>query len=193
MRKAFANFSLVNSNEKKIITRYERFVWRTHCFYSKRCDENQANAKHDVKRATIILIMKLCSLIYLIRCILWPTPFIKYWTCNAYHYLGNPIVVNLAMFAATISANIGEGSIFTGNSLVNNSPYLIYFDKFKHKKHIYYLNERNRRKFFKRLNLFANLLNTIHIPTVVNWSCLMSSSVIIGYFDADLQFSLMGE
>ena len=194
MRKAFGKFSLVNSDEERVLIKYERFVWRTHCFYSKqRCNENTPNGKHDVKRAIIIFIMKLCSFTFLIRCILWPTPFIKYWTCNAYHYLGNAIFISLVMFAATMSGNIGMGLFFTGNSLVHRSPFLVYFDKFQHKKHSYYLNERNRHKFFQRLNLFAKWLNAIHIPTVISWSCLISGPVIMGYFDPDLQFSLISK
>ena len=193
MRKAFSKFSLINSNESKIITKYENFVSRTYCFYKKRCDDNQTVGNHDTKRAIIIIIIKLCASLFLIRCVLWPTPFIKYWTCNAYHYLGNALLINLAVLSATLAGNFGNGACFICYNLVNKERLLIYFDRFVHKKLNYRLNVTFRRKFFRRLNLFVYLLNTIHIPTVINWSCLICGPVIVGYFDPNVQFSLIGE
>ena len=192
MRKAFEIFSLVNFHERKIIEKYERFLSRTYCFYKVKFDD-QINSKFDVKRFTIICTMKLCSLIFLIRCVLWPTPLIKYWTCNAYHYLGNAFMINLAMCCATLSANFGNGLCILGYSMVNKQCFLVYFDKFKYKKLQYSLNDHYRRRFLRRLDMFTNLLNIIHIPTLINWSCLICGPIIVGYFDPSVQFSIIGE
>ena len=193
MRKRFEIFSLVNYYERKIIDKYERFLARTHCFYKAPGEDTESMDNMDITQVIIICMMKLCAFISLIRCVLWPTPFIKYWTCNAYHYLGNALMINLALCCATMAADFGNGICFTGYSLVNRSCFMIYLDNFKNKKLVYLLNERFRRKLFRRLNLFANLLNAIYIPTLINWSCLICGPIIIGYFDREVQFSIIGE
>ena len=142
-----------------------------------------------------IIVLKLCSIILAMRCIvnvIWPNPYVRDLTCNAFHYLGNTTLINLAFASGSISGNLIIGLNVLYFNLRGQSSHYLLLNKLKYRRVKYKLNTKFRRKFFAKLDLISIVLSKQFIPIWFVYSFLFCTPTLIGYFDPELNFTPMG-
>ena len=108
MAKLFVKRHLHTNGDGDAFKGLEIFFHKAHFLKSHTFDDF-TRIKFIDKRLIIIVSLKILSIIFLIRCvlnILWPTSYIRNLTCNAYHYLGDPTLINLVFLSSVITANL---------------------------------------------------------------------------------------
>ena len=184
---------LTPNEEKRIMSKYEHFLSKSLFFYTTNFDEI---GKQDNRRLCMMASLKVCSLIIMMRSIasfLWPTPYVRDLTCNGFHYLGNPLILNIGVIAVTLLGSFGHGGLHQYFNVYGQSRMFWYMNKIKNRHMKYKLNGRFNRKFYRRLNLIAMLLNKTFLPSFIVCVCFLCSPLIIGFFDEELNFSVTGK
>ena len=184
---------LTSNEEKRIISKYEHFLSKSLFFYTTNFDEI---GKQNNGRLCRLAFLKVCSLICTMRSIaslLWPTPYVRDLTCNGFHYLGNPILLNLGIILGTILGSFGHGALHQYFNVFGQSRMFWYMNKIKNRQMKYKLNGRFNRKFFRRLNIIAMLLDKMFVPSYFFVGFVFCSPSIIGFFDDQLNFTISGE
>ena len=184
---------LTPSLEKRIMSKYEHFLSKSLFFYTTNFDEI---GKQNNRRLCMLAFIKVCALIVMMRSIaslLWPTPFVRDLTCNGFHYLGNPFIVNVGVIAITLLGSFGHGGLHQYFNVYGQSRMFFYMKKIKNRQMKYKLNGRFNRKFFRRLNIIAMLLNKVFVLFYIIFSCFLCCPLIFGYFDDELNFSITGK
>lgn len=183
-------FNNIFENYQNILQKYFTFIVRSNSNYSA---DNFYHGKK--KRILILLLLKMCTLLFTLRCIvniLWPTPLIRDITCNAFHYLGNSVLVNIALAAGAFSGNLCAGMtviFFNSNGL---SPLLTQINAMKLQNIGYKLNRKYRQKLCRRIDLISSLLSTQLIPIWLTYTIVFCIPTFIGYFDPELNFTSTG-
>ena len=178
---------------KKIISKYEHFLSKSLFFYTTNLDEI---GKQDNRRLCMLASLKVCSLIIMMRSIaslLWPTPYIRHLTCNGFHYLGNPYLINMGVISSTIFDSLSHGGLHQYFNIFGESRMFWYMNKIKNWKMKYKLNDQFNRKFYRRLNIIAMSLNKVFVPSFLFIGFVLCSPSIVGYFDDELNFTITGK
>ena len=163
----FGNFKLdylSHTDEKKIIAKYENFLSQSFFFLTTNFDEV---GKQNRRRLVILLLLKVCSICVFARSIayiVWPTPFVKQFTVASFHYLGDPVLINLLMALGLLSGNLGHGALHQYYNIFGHSRMFLFMKKIKNRQIEYKLNNKFKRKFYLRMNIIAIILNKVFIP-----------------------------
>ena len=185
--------NLTPNEEKKIISKYEKFLSNSLFFYTTNFDEI---GKKNNRRLLILVILKVCPFLHMARSVvhlLWPTPFVTDLTCNAYHYLGNPVVLDNGESVAMLSCNLSHGALHQYYNIYGRSRMFWLMNKIKNRGMEYKLNHRFNLKFYRRLNIIGVSLNIMFIFNWLSIGVLLSIPSIIGYFDDQHNFTPIGK
>ena len=186
----------VLSNDDKTFVKFEKTLSRLFFFYTTKFSEyDQVNFKKNKIRMVVLVLVKVASTILLIRCILnvlWPSKQIRDLTCNAYHYLADPFLMNLTFFAGSLTGNMGIGLANQLFDMTGNNMLFRYLNKIKCRTLDYPLNNKHRNKLNLYLNIISLYLATQFVPSWLICSVFYSMPTIIGYFDPALNFSIIG-
>ena len=186
---------ITGMEERRIFTQFEKFLAFSYYSIPKDFEFYNKN-KISTWRFFIISIIKVLSILLGIRSllnILWPTPYIRDLTCNAYHYLGSQVMINLVFLGGVISANMILAMTNQYFNLIGQSAMFRYMNKVKNQTLDYELKGRFRNKYFRYFKLLAKVVSTQFIPNCLLFTLIYCSPSVFGYFDPELNFSLMGE
>ena len=191
-------FSYTSPEEQLIFARYESFFKRTLYSMSTTFDDfikiDLKNKKNST-RFTRITILKIMSFVFVLRSainVLYPTEFVKFITCNGFHYLGDHLLINMAVLAGSLTGSLVLGftqqySIFSGQSYQFE-----YMNKIKYRRLDYRLNRRLNKKFYRKFDWISRGATILFKPTLCAVSVLICTPGFIGYFDPDIQFNPIG-
>ena len=195
----FLSYSITSIEERRIFTRLEMFL---HSIYYSTTTDFDTVRKLDwqdwrqVKRFLKILVIKFSTLLIAIRClvsIIWPTAYVRDLTCNGYHYLGNPFLVNLAFLCGAFSGTLTLALVNQYLILRGESYQMLFIQKIKYKRLEYGLDRRFNTKFYRKFNLISRAVRSQFVPLWLGSSVLYCAPSVIGYFDPEVNFSLIGE
>ena len=144
----------------------------------------------------MIIFVKLLTICFGLRCIanvFWPnSPLVQQLTCNGFHYLGNSPMLNLGMLAGIISGSLLVGTCQQYFILNWKSFRLQYINKIKYQRLDYRLNNAFNNKFFKKFNWISIWTYTQFIPVFLTVSAIYCTPTLIGNFDPELNYNLLG-
>ena len=181
--------------EQHMFGELEKFIDKSHILKANSFDDF-TRIKFDEKRFLLIIVMKILSFIFFIRCILnivWPTAYIRDLTCNAYHYLGDPVLINLVFLGGVTTVNILIGLFYQYFNLSGQSYQCKYMSKVKHQTFDFKLKGRFADKYFRYFKLISKGVSTQFLPICLAMAFIFCSPTLIGYYDPELNFSLMGK
>ena len=184
---------LTPTEEKKVMAKYETFLSRSLFFYTTNMNEI---GKTNTRRLLFLLSMKVCAIFIMTKSIVYivrPTSYIRDLTCNGYHYIGDPFLINLLVIFGSLLGHFGHGPLHLYNNLLGQSRMFWFMHKIKNRRMKYKLNNHFNRKFYRRLNVIAMSANKVLIPSWLLLCVVIGGTNIIGFFDDQLNFSLIGK
>ena len=189
---------ITNFENNRIFTKYEKFLANT--LYSPSTNfehTSKFEVKSPQKRSRLIKItmIKICSLAFAIRSfvsILWPTEYIRGLTCNGFDYLGSSILFDMPFLAGTLSGSLLLGPTQQYFILSGQSYQFEYMNKIKYRRLDYRLNRRLNNKFYRKFNWISKGVNRLFIPSFLFAAILYFAPTVMGYFDPEVQFTLIG-
>ena len=190
--------SLTTSEEKTVFKTYEKVLQKYFWFGVHTDFEDYDQAGFTNKRSKFIklLILKIGNFLFALRCllnILWSTPYVRDLTCDAFHYLGNQVHINIACLGGCLVTDIIVGYTAVYYSLSGQSLRFRFLNDLKNQTIGCKLSFKYKRKLYRRIDLISFFISTLFIPIWFIYSFIFCIPTFIGYFDPGLNFSILGE
>lgn len=189
---------IIASEEQRIFKRYEKFLATTLHSFVNNFDQIDKIVFKDSKtliKFSKIIFLKFICLLFSIRCIVnifWSNEYTRQLTCDGYHYLGNPVMINLGLLTGAVSANVIIASFNQFFTYMGLSYQFSYMNKIKYRRLDYRLNRSFNNKFYRRFNWISKGVDPLFKMTFIIGSTLFCAPIFIGYFDPELNFNLSG-